>query len=245
MSKTVRIALVAEGVTDYEVLRAAIESMLGGLSFDLKLLQPEGSVAFTSGGDAGPLGGGWKGVHRWCLQAAQRGDGSLSGDPLFISYDLLVLHLDADVADEDPANQRVDPIPELQGVLPCARDCPPASATTNPLRRVLLSWVGETQTPRQTVLCTPSKCIEAWVMAVFFPHDREMARRGWECHPNPESRLDQQPAGRRFAKRQADYQLRQARLQAGWPTIAARLSEAQRFRDDFVTAVHNLPGHLI
>ena len=30
MSSTVRIALVAEGVTDYEVLKAAIESMLDG-----------------------------------------------------------------------------------------------------------------------------------------------------------------------------------------------------------------------
>ena len=240
MSKTVRIALVAEGVTDYEVLRAAIESMLNGRSFDLKLLQPEGSVAFTGGGDAGPLGGGWKGVYKWCLQAAQRGGGSLSGDPLFIGYDLLVLHLDADVANEDPANQSVDPLPELAGVLPCAKDCPPPSATTVPLRQVLLSWAGETQTPPQTVLCTPSKSTEAWVMAIFFPNDRDMRRKGWECHPNPEGRLSQQPAGQRFAKRQADYQSRQADLQAGWPTIAARLSESQRFRDDFVTAVQNL-----
>jgi hypothetical protein len=108
MSETVRIALVCEGVTDYEVLRAAIESMLNDRSFDLKMLQPEGSVAFTGAGAAGPLGGGWKGVYKWCLQAAQRGGGCLSGDPLFQGYDLLVLHLDADVADEDPANQSID-----------------------------------------------------------------------------------------------------------------------------------------
>lgn len=240
MSKPVRIALVAEGVTDYEVLRAAIESMLNGRSFDLKLLQPEGSVAFTGEGDAGPLGGGWKGVYKWCLQAAQRGGGSLSGDPLFMGYDLLVLHLDADVADENPANQHRDPIPELAGILPCAQNCPPPSATTNPLRQVLLSWVGEGQIPQQTVLCTPSKSTEAWVMGVFFPQDREMTRRGWECHPNPEKRLGQQPLRHRFSKRQRDYQSRQADLQAGWPTIVARLSEAQRFHDDFVTAVQNL-----
>jgi hypothetical protein len=241
MSETVRIALVAEGVTDYEVLRAAMESMLNGRSFDLKLLQPDGSVAFIGGGDAGPLGGGWKGVYKWCLQAAQRGGGNLRGDPLFISYDLLVLHLDADVANEDPANQTVDPIPGLAGILPCAHDCPPPSATTDSLRRVLLSWVGETQTPPRTILCTPSKSTEAWVMAVFFPNDRDMVRQGWECHPDPESRLGQQPAGQRFSKRQADYQLRQADLQAGWPKIAERLSEALRFRDDFVTAVQQLP----
>ena len=165
----------------------------------------------------------------------------MRGDPLFIGYDILVLHLDADVASEDPANQSSGAVPKLAGVLPCAQDCPPPSATTGPLRQVLLSWVGETQTPPQTVLCTSSQSTEAWVMAIFFPHDREMARRGWECHPNPASRLSQQPAGRRFAKRQVDYESRQEGLQAGWPTIATRLSEAQRFRDDFVTAVQNLP----
>lgn len=80
-------------------------------------------------------------------------------------------------------------------------------------------------------------------MAVFFPHDREMVRRGWECHPTPESRLGQQPRGRRFAKRWRDYVSRQAHLQAGWPAIVERLSEARRFHDDFMTAVQNLPVH--
>jgi hypothetical protein len=109
MSSTIRIALVAEGVTDYVVLRAAIASLLENQSFDIKLLQPEESVAFTGAGDAGPLGGGWKGVYKWCLQAAERGNGSVRGDPLFISYDLLILHLDADVAREDPANYPINP----------------------------------------------------------------------------------------------------------------------------------------
>ena len=78
MSSTIRIALIAEGITDFEVLKASIDSMLDGRSFDLKLLQPEGSVAFTGAGNAGALGGGWKGVYRWCLQAALRGGGSLA-----------------------------------------------------------------------------------------------------------------------------------------------------------------------
>ena len=51
MSDTLRIALVGEGVTDFVVLKAAVNSMLGGRSFDLKLLQPEGSVAFTGSGN--------------------------------------------------------------------------------------------------------------------------------------------------------------------------------------------------
>lgn len=236
MSDILRIALVAEGITDYTMLRGAIESMLGGRSFDLKLLQPEGSVAFTGGGNAGPLGGGWKGVCQWCRQAADRGDGRLNEDVLFLHYDLLVLHLDADVANESPAGDD----PELRSALPCAQPCPPASASTNPLRTVLLAWAGETSTPPRTVLCTPSKSTEAWVMAAFFPQDREMQRKGWECYPNPASRLAQQPLRERFAKSEADYEQRRREFQASWPRIAGQLSEAGRFRDEFLATIAGL-----
>src|SRR6478735_7995827 len=172
MSSTVRVAVVAEGVTDLVVLEAAIGSMLNGRTFISTLLQPEGSVAFTARGDAGPLGGGWKGVYKWCRQSALLG-GRLSGDPIFINYDLLVLHLDADVAGEDPANHPINPIPELAGQLPCEQACPPPSASTDPLRLAMLSWVGEAHTPPRTVLCTPSKSTDAWVMAACFPMDKE------------------------------------------------------------------------
>jgi hypothetical protein len=229
----VKIALVGEGITDYVVLKAAIESMLDGRSFILTLLQPEGSVAFTGAGEAGPLGGGWKGVHKWCLQSAARGGGSLSGDPLFIiGYDLLLLHLDADVAREDSTSE----------LFRCQKPCPPPSATTNRLRAVMLSWLGEEETPPQTVLCTPSKATEAWVMAACFPTDKEVKKKSWECQPHPESRLGQQPKSQRFSKCQADYDKRQSVLQAGWPAIVAKLSEAARFQNDFTTAVQALPS---
>lgn len=234
MSNTLRIALVAEGVTDYEVLNAAIESMLDGRSFVLTLLQPEGSVAFSGGGNAGSFGGGWKGVYRWCLQAKLRSGGKLSDDPLFLGYDLLLLHLDADVAGEDPPNNLA---PELVGVLPCEQPCPPPSATTDALRKVILTWVGETKTPHKTVLCTPSKSTEAWVMAACFPNDKQMAKQGWECHPNPESRLGQQTKRKRFAKNQYDYSTRNSELRNGWPSVVARLTEARRFQNDFVAAI--------
>jgi hypothetical protein len=149
--------------------------------------------------------------------------------------------LDADVAGEDPANDTIDPVPDLAGVLPCEQACPPPGATTGALRLVILSWVGEAQTPPRTVLCTPSKSTEAWVMAAFFPNDREMIRKGWECHANPEARLAQQPLAQRFSKRQANYEARASRLRGAWPSIAAKLSEAERFQDDFMAAVQVLP----
>lgn len=237
MSDTLRIALVAEGVTDYEFLNAAIESMLNGRSFVLTLLQPEGSIAFTGGGNAGSFGGGWKGMYRWCIQAVQRSGGKLSDDPLFLGQDLLLLHLDADVAGEDPSNSTIDPVQELAGMLPCEQPCPPPTATTDSLRNVMLSWVGEALTPPKTVLCTPSKSTEAWVMAACFPKDKEMVKQGWECHAKPESRLGQQPVRKRFAKNQHDYSEQKSEFQAKWPSVVARLTEARRFQDDFMAAI--------
>lgn len=233
MSDTLRIALVAEGITDYVVLNAAIESMLKGRSFILNLLQPESSVAFTDSGNAGLLGGGWKGVYQWCLQVVER-SGKLSDDYfLFLSYDLVVFHLDADVAGESPDNNT----PALVDLLPCEQPCPPPSATTDLLRTVMLSWVSETQTPPKTVLCTPSKSTEAWIMAIFFPNDREMARQGWECYSKPENRLGQQKKNLRFSKNYADYEQRKLVIQAGWVTAVENLTEARRFQDDFFAAI--------
>lgn len=240
MSETLRIALVAEGVTDFVVLNAAMESMLEGRSFDLKLLQPEGSVAFAGSGDAGQFGGGWRGVHKWCLQARERSSGGIRDDVLFTAYDLLVLHLDADVAGEDPANYSVYEISGLAGVLPCDRPCPPASDTTDRLRQVLLSWIGESMEPPRIVLCTPSKCTEAWMLAIFFPDDKQMIKMGWECHPKPEGRLAQQPKAQRFSKNQSDYDRRSGAIQDGWPRIANHLSEAGRFQEAFLASVEKL-----
>src|SRR3989442_1581074 len=110
--------------------------MLGGRSFILYLLQPEESVALTGTGDAGPLGGGWKGVYRWCSQVAARSDIRWDDDPLFLENDLLILHLDADVAGEHPPNDLAAVAQGFPPYLPCQHPCPPAADTTEPLRSV-------------------------------------------------------------------------------------------------------------
>ncbi len=242
MSNAIRIALVAEGVTDYHVLFAAIESMLEGRPFNLKLLQPEGSVAFIGDGDAGALGGGWRGVYKWCLQAVLR-SGSLRDDPLFLNYDIVILHVDADVAHADPAKDKRFPIPELAGVLPCGKhcashpktmDCSITRAAADALRTILLSWVGETEMPRQTVLCTPSKSTDTWVMYALFPADSVMEKCGWECHPKPANRLSQQPIAKRIPKDAKSYGDSKPKLRERWPTVSTSLYEARRFKDAFL-----------
>ena len=232
MSDPLRIALVAEGPTDRVVIETALGAILAGQSFVLVQLQPEGSVAF------GPLGSGWTGVYRWCKQAAARGNGHLSSDALlFRNYDLLVLHLDADVADMTYGSGSVTP-GAGDGKLPCTFPCPPASATTDALRAVLLSWCGEAGAPPKTVICMPSKSTEAWVVAALYPGDLAM-RRGIECWPDAESRLAQQPKGRRIRKTPRDYRDRAVQIGKAWPRLAARgsLDEALRFEHELRAAI--------
>ena len=98
MSNALRIALVAEGWTDKIVVEAAISELLGGPPFALKLLQPEDPAA--SAPFSAPRPFGWAGVYRWCREVVDRA-GRLRDDVVFASYDVLIIHLDADVADSN------------------------------------------------------------------------------------------------------------------------------------------------
>ena len=223
-----RIALVGEGPTDRVVIEAAISQLLGNRHFILQQLQPEESLAF------GSIGTGWRGVYHWCRQATNRAGGSLRDDPLFDSYDLLILHLDGDVASKKYADAGIE---ETVSDLPCVQQCPPASATTNCLRSVLLRWAGETKTPPRTVLCTPSKNTEAWVLAALFPTDSAVANGNLECFQDPESRLGQQPKKVRIQKTVSDYKHRMSGISRTWIALRASLTEVDRFSSEFLAAI--------
>ncbi len=229
MSDSLRIALVAEGPTDRIVIEAALNAILTDRLFRLTQIQPEGSAVF------GPLGGGWSGVYKWCKQSAERGNGKLSEDEiLFLNYDLVILHLDADVAGFQYSEGNVTPV---EGDLPlsCEKSCPPASDTTDALRSVLLSWCGETEVPPKTVICMPSKASEAWLVNALFPNDVSV-KRGIECYPEIESRLAQQPKAKRIRKSVSDYRDKADELTEAWPRIAT-LGEARRFQDELIWVV--------
>ncbi|MEP7340023.1 MAG: hypothetical protein ABI977_19950 [Acidobacteriota bacterium] len=232
MSDPLRVALVAEGPTDGVVIEAALRAILSERPFVLTQIFPEGSISF------GTLGAGWIGVYRWCHQSAKRGNGRLHNDALvFQNYDLLILHLDADVAGYKYEDGSIPP-KSTDGILPCQAACPPATDTTNALRTVLLSWCGEVVTPERAVLCMPSKSTEAWVVAALFPNDQAVTQ-GIECYPKPETRLGQQPIAKRIRKKKRDYDTRSKELEVAWPRIATEemVREAHRFQTEFLAKV--------
>jgi hypothetical protein len=241
MSDPLMIAFVVEGPTDFIMLKEIVKKFLGGRDFVSQTLQPEMSEAFllTPGED-----GGWPGVCRWCLQAADQGEGRLSSNPLFISYDVLVFQLDADVASSTYAEGHIIPDPFPESTLPCEEPCPPPSATTNRLREIALKWMGEAATPPRTVFCIPSKALETWVLVGLFPNDGVVGREDLECRPNPSDTLQGKPLKRRLVssgkKNVGKYKEFAQEFARNWGTVAARCIEARRFENEFVIALSQL-----
>lgn len=225
MSEPLRVAAAVEGPTDAIVLQAILDRLLGDAEFELQILQPEGSVSF------GAPRGGWGGVYRWCRQSVDEGGGSVSGSRVLSNHDLLIVHIDADVAGKTYASAGIRDTPRQD--LPCNRPCPPPSATTNALRTVILAWLGESHCPSQVVLCTPSMNMDAWVVASVWPHNPVVIRGNWECHSDPISQLRTLPQGHRFGKHVSDYRAKQKEMSSGWPNVAATLTEAKRFETEF------------
>lgn len=233
MSKPWRIASVVEGKTDGIVLEAVIRSLLANADadFEFQTLQPEGSVAF------GPHGAGWGGVYRWSRQVAEEGGGSLSGSSALSQWDLLIIHVDADVAGKTYASAGIQSPP--QDDLPCAKPCPPPRHTTDALRTVLLHWLGEETYPPGTIPCTPSKTMDAWVLTALFPDNAKFQQENWECHSNPGGQLNTLPKTKHFSKgKPRDYLERSREISQAWPRVSAKLTEAARFSEEFLRAIH-------
>ena len=234
MSEPLRVAAAVEGPTDAIVLRAVLDRLLGNAEFEFQTLQPEGSAVFGSA-PFGKTGVGWGGVYRWARQSATEGGGSVAGSSVLSNHDLLIIHVDADVAGTTYASAGVRH-PPCQD-LPCERDCPPADQTTNALRTVVLRWLGLRRSVPRLILCTPSKNTEAWVIAAVWPENPLMLRGDWECHPNPQHQLRAMPLARRVRKRATDYRAKQREIAAAWPGVSARCTEASRFEREFRAAL--------
>lgn len=234
MSEPIRVAVVVEGPTDAIVLEAILSALLPAREIVLNVLQPEGSIAFDSGA-FGRMGGGWTGVYRWCRQAAHEGNGSVANSAALFSHDVLVLHVDADVASSTYANGNIADPPRED--LPCEEPCPPPERTTNALRAVIVHWLGEQECPPGVVLCTPSKSTEAWVVAAVWPDNEYVLKENWECHVNPAAQLATLPIGRRFKKNKIDYRRIESQIADSWHGVAERFSEAARFGREFLATI--------
>ena len=220
------IGLVAEGPTDFVIIEAALRACLKR-PFVLTLLQPEATRP--------EMQGGWGGVYKWCRSVAARGFGSPERDPTLSRFDFLIIHVDADVA-EDSYSDIGPYVPTDVAPLPCSKPCPPPEATVEALRAVVLSWLGVRELGTKTMFCIPSKATEAW-LAVATASDIPRIMDDLECALTMEARLSSLPKGRRIRKTKTQYQGYAATLQAQWLRIAALCTQARRFQDELANRV--------
>jgi hypothetical protein len=232
MSNPIKIALVCEGTTDRIVIEAAISSLVGLSEFVLTQLQPEGSLTF------GPTGTGWGGVYHWCRLAVEQGGGSVRQNSSLDRFDILILHLDGDVANNTYESASIQTV--IMD-LPFVRPCPPPSTTTDHLREVVLRWLGEAATPPKFVLCIPSKNTEAWLLGILYPTDAIVLSGNLECYATPEIVLSTKPADHRLVrmkngrarKQVGSYRSRVDEIKSSWPSLRNLCTEADRFSNEF------------
>ncbi len=231
-----RVALVAEGPTDAVIIEAALKALLPR-PFVLTLLQPEATNP--------QIGTGWGGVLRWCDAFAERGGSSFEGDPLMPEFDLFVLHLDADVA--EMAYSDVSPETAMRAqeqgwpLLPQSVACPPPEGAADVVRGCLLAWTGLAAFGPKTVLCVPSKAVEAWLAAgvLAMPH---ALHRGIECNFNLEKQLAALGKKTGIKKTRREYQQRESQIRDSWPVVRALCTQAERFSVDVHQALQPAPA---
>jgi hypothetical protein len=226
-----RIALVAEGPTDYEIIHAALRAVLPQ-AFMLTLLQPEATRP--------AMGGGWGGVLKWCLAANQRHVGKLDTDPTLSGFDLLIIHLDVDVAHRkyDHCGPEITAMAQEREwhALPCQSPCPPVSDTCIQLEAVLNSWLGHATAGETTLYCLPAQSSGSWLAAAVLPLGHILLAEA-ECNVNLESQLALLPKNERIKKNVSAYRQHAPRITEQWATVKQVCSRAVGFEEAVLTAM--------
>ena len=226
-----RIALVAEGPTDFEVIQAALKAVLPN-PFVLVQLQPEATQ--------GSSGTGWCGVLKWIQAAHQRHNGSLDTDPTLIGFDLLIIHLDVDVASKQYADcgPSIESIAQKNNwaVLPCAQSCPPVVHTVNALDNVIKSWLGQTTPGNQTFFCLPAQSSGTWLAAAVLPPNHPLLENG-ECNLTLESQLAYLSKNLHIKKTLREYRHQAPRITEKWEQVKKICTQAGIFEHFVLTTI--------
>ena len=218
-----RIALVAEGPTDYEVINAAIRAILRR-PFVLTLLQPEATRP--------EFGNGWGGVLKWCRQAGESGCDSLDSYPPLAGFDAVVIHIDADVASKrySDCGPHVEELAVRHGwqALPFAEPCPPPLPTVERLELSIVGWLGSARAGRKALFCVPSKSTGAWLAAACLPPAHRILSDA-ECDVNLEAQLSFLPLEQRIKKTTAAYREKAPLITRNWHSVKSTCPQAERF----------------
>ena len=228
-----RIAMITEGPTDKIVLDSALNAFLDG-NFVSKVLQPEQSDSLSGFGNLK----GWGGVFQYCRQLSEMGP---LGWGFLDKFDLIIFHLDADVAEKSYSDYPHINYPHTD--LPCVQPCPPVMDTITSLYAVISGWLNLDSldsVPSHWVFCIPSKSIEAWIIAGLYFKDYPNIET-LECNSKLGSWLSQRPirTNSRLKKNKKAYETIANDLTDHWANIEKYCTEALRFKKNVLKITKN------
>ena len=226
MSNLLRVSYVVEGTTDAIVIDALISDFLGGIDYVSRRIQPPESEFANH---SGPLGGGWRGVLKWCKDFGES-PGGIAKSTIFANMDCLIIHVDADISSEA----------ELQ-TFQFGAPCPPAKDACDNIRNHIIQLLGG-DLPQKVVLCIPAQAIEAWVLSTLHP-DEARKYDPIECREDVARLLIGKPDKLvrdkdGSAKKQTDrYRAIAGKIVRQWKDATNMCEEAKRFEAESKTAL--------
>ncbi len=232
-----KIGTVVEGPTDRLLLKAIINKLYPG-EHDYRDLQP-----LDTGDSFGSRGAGWKGVRRFCYDVWQHYDTDVVSLMADYYLDLLVIHVDADIALETDLQEDM-PNP-LQDV---SQPCPPTiTPTAANLQQVIIKWLNldnVNQLSPNVIIVIPAQDSENWIFAGLFTNDPLCQQANYEClhpensHQHPAYLLILQDYGKvlqrkdgKIKKPRKKYQKIVPKVVDNWNKVCEICSQAQMFND--------------
>ncbi|MCP4109263.1 MAG: hypothetical protein GY749_27680 [Desulfobacteraceae bacterium] len=171
-----KIGTIVEGPTDRLMLKAIIDKIFPEEHSYLDL-QPTGN-----GASFGTTGTGWKGVRRFCFDLRQYLNTNIADFITDHQLDLLIIHVDADIAlESDLQENLMNPVENVN------QPCPPITPTIAKLQEVVARWLNldsASQFPSQVIISIPSQDTENWLFAALFPDDELCRHNDYECIQN-------------------------------------------------------------
>lgn len=156
---SLQIRIICEGPTDFVVLRAAIRHTLGD-NHVITQAYPEFSKGF---GHVGGYGTGWKGVLGKIRQLGECG--TIGWHAFWANTDLLVIHLDGEVAEESDIDPQWVDISNIQ------TPCPPVQLSVGALENVVQTRLGDTGGESKIIIAIPMKETESWLLPIYRPQE--------------------------------------------------------------------------
>lgn len=219
------VGIVAEGPRDFDVF-VEVMDYLSPNTFSFFPIQP--NVSETEG--FGSYGAGWKGVIKWCEQFT---DSNKIGEyiNLFIpKLDILIIHVDADIARETEINCYCEPI-DVQ-------------KTVDNLKELINDKLDDSKTDSPIIFCIPSDNTEAWILCAYAPELHNPPEEILEGIQKPDYHLANKPLSLLKKKngkpKKSEVKYRDElipKLLQEWNNVRVKCTQAEKFSNDVLSSL--------